>query len=651
MHAADPSRKYRLDIDGLRAIAVLLVLIFHFSLVPSITAGFTGVDVFFVISGFLITGILHRQIGKSAFGFAVFYAARIRRLAPALVATLIGTFCAGLFVLFPDDLRELAKQILAAQVYLANLYFWKTVNYFGLNGENVFLLHTWSLAVEEQFYLVYPVVLVVLHRVLPRYFWHGIAALFGVSLLLNIYFVGVKPEAVFYLLPTRAWELLAGALTVLAMGKVNASRTSKQWLGVLGIVCIGAGATLYRPGFRFPGAFALIPVAGACLVLFAHDVRPTIAARLLQWAPLRYIGRISYPLYLVHWPIHVFAARLLVGRYGYAGHAAMFCLSLLAAAAVYHLVETPIREGRWLVGRRPLLVAYGVALMATGVAVTTDIATGGLPSRFPAEVVRLANFVNDKSLPLAECEFELKGGDLQAARLCRIGAANATPRWVVAGDSHAWATHDAFDIWLKQRNEAAYFIFRHACPPLAAVHLFGDDGSCFKFNQALDQFVDRTATVDSVALVSTWRQGRERLVSTSERAKPSDEDSRQLFAQGLGAEVVRLKAAGKRVFIWEPLPGAKANVPIAMAQAALHGAPLDLDKTRDEYEREYDFFFRELDALGSRVDGVFSPAATLCASGSCITSAGGSPLYFDNSHPTRSSASYFAGVLNRVSER
>ena len=193
MHTTTQS-KYRQDIDGLRAISVLLVLIFHFSWFPPSRPGFIGVDVFFVISGFLITGIVTRQLEAGTFSLRDFYTARVRRLAPALVATLAATFCAGLVLLFPDDLRELSTQLIASQAYVANIYFWRTVNYFGLSGANVFLLHTWSLAVEEQFYLFYPLVLLLLHRFVPKRWFAGLAVLFIVSFGLNVAFVNANPK-------------------------------------------------------------------------------------------------------------------------------------------------------------------------------------------------------------------------------------------------------------------------------------------------------------------------------------------------------------------------------------------------------------------------------------------------------------------------
>jgi peptidoglycan/LPS O-acetylase OafA/YrhL len=206
--------EYRRDIDGLRAIAVMLVLVFHFSLLPAINAGFLGVDIFFVISGFLITRILQEQLSSGSFSLRTFYLNRIRRLAPALSATLFVVILAGALWLFPSDLVELAKQVLASQFYVANIYYWRSINYFGLTANDVYLLHTWSLGVEEQFYLLYPIFCILVYRYLKKYFWFVL--LFGlvVSFSVNILFVARKPELTFYLLPTRAWQLLMGAMAL-----------------------------------------------------------------------------------------------------------------------------------------------------------------------------------------------------------------------------------------------------------------------------------------------------------------------------------------------------------------------------------------------------------------------------------------------------
>ena len=201
---------YRADIDGMRAIAVMLVLVFHFSLFSVVKAGFLGVDVFFVISGFLITTILKMQLDTGRFDLRNFYVNRIRRLAPALLVVLLIVMLAGVLWLFPNDLINLSKQALVSQFYVANIYYWRNINYFGLGVHDIFLLHTWSLAVEEQFYLIYPACIWVLHRYFKRYFWAMITTGCLASFSLNILFVSCYPEATFYLLPTLRMGALDG---------------------------------------------------------------------------------------------------------------------------------------------------------------------------------------------------------------------------------------------------------------------------------------------------------------------------------------------------------------------------------------------------------------------------------------------------------
>jgi peptidoglycan/LPS O-acetylase OafA/YrhL len=288
---------YRPDIDGLRAVAVLLVLLFHFDLLLVGKAGFIGVDVFFVISGFLITSIIKRQVDTGTFSLRGFYVARVRRLAPALFATLVLVMVVGGFTLFQHDLIELASQVLYSQLYVVNIYYWRSINYFGLGTDDVFLLHMWSLAVEEQFYLFYPVLVLLIHRYQRARFWPWIAGLGTVSFVLNIVFVSLKPEATFYLLPTRAWELLAGALVSWAASSLPDRRPPiDEAAGAAGLLLIATSVATYAVGTPFPGYFALLPVAGACALLWSGRNGGTWTTRRLSLWPVTYVGKISYPL-------------------------------------------------------------------------------------------------------------------------------------------------------------------------------------------------------------------------------------------------------------------------------------------------------------------------------------------------------------------
>lgn len=642
---APASAGYRSDIDGVRAIAVLLVLVFHFELLALGKAGFIGVDVFFVISGFLITGIIRRQLEAGSFRLGAFYAHRVRRLAPALLVVLALTLAVGAADLLPGDFLELVRQAVASQFYVANIYYWKNVNYFGLGADNIFLLHMWSLAVEEQFYLLYPLLLLAVHRWWRRAFWPLVAVALLLSFALNLAFVGARPEATFYLLPTRAWELLAGAVVLLLTERWRPRRALDELLGWGGAVLIVVAVASYGEQTRFPGWFALLPVLGGMGLLMAGRNEATSMSRLLSLPAMTYVGRISYPLYLVHWPINVFATRWYGEGYGWGLRFAMFALSLVAAAAIYHAIEQPVRQRRVLARERSVIVGYGLAFAMTLIGFALVWRTGGLPQRFPDEVARLAAFAEDRSPPLAECEFSNRRGSVEP---CRIGAPGAAPRWLVYGDSHAWAAHGAFDRWLASRGEAGLFMFRNSCPPIRGVHVFKDQSQCHDFNEAMAGLLERRPEVDSVVLVSAWLQGAEaRLVPTAD-ATPSLQTSLSLLDTRFAATVQALHAAGRRVYVWEPVPGALQSVPQALARAALGREVPDLVITRERYRAEHAAFLAALEKNRTSLAGSFSPSALLCETGRCAVQIDGRPVYFDGSHVTRSSAGLWADMMSRA---
>jgi peptidoglycan/LPS O-acetylase OafA/YrhL len=631
---AIPALKYRADIDGMRAIAVMLVLVFHFSLVTGARAGFLGVDVFFVISGFLITTILKRQLDTSTFSLSAFYVNRIRRLAPALLVVLLMVSSAGALWLFPDQLIELSKQILVSQLYVANFYFWRSINYFGLGVHDVFLLHTWSLAVEEQFYLIYPVCMLLLHRHLKKYFWAAIGLGFLVSFGLNILFVSQKPEATFYLLPTRAWELLMGALVPLVAAKLERTKFIDEMISLLGASLIVIGVTCYRNDFHFPGFYALLPTIGTACLLLSGQGSVTAISKALSWTPIVYIGKISYSLYLVHWPINVFAD-LLIEDYSREWRVAMFALSIVLAALVYHLVEDPLRHKRYLATRKKLLLGYATGLAVTVSAFVVVHLVGGLPQRFPDEVLRLASYVNDKTAPLTECE----------SSFCPIGAEGQSPTWLVYGDSHAWAAHAAFDKWLRLNGQAGLFIFHHSCPPVNGVHLFGDQGACFAFNRAVMDFIERRTDISNIVLVSIWRQAIEGRLSTSSQTLLTKEQSVQLFTDGFSRTLEYLHSVGRHVYVWEPVPGARKNVPLELARATWEHKRADIEIDLAEYLNDYRFFFDALKRNRQWIDATFSPSKTLCSTGKCAVEYDGNPLYADDDHITKSSVDVWVRVL------
>jgi peptidoglycan/LPS O-acetylase OafA/YrhL len=635
---------YRPDIDGLRAIAVALVLVFHFSLIPAITAGFVGVDIFFVISGFLITTILKRELDQDRFNLLQFYVNRIRRLAPALFVVLLLTLFTGSLFLFPSELEELSIQVLASQLYIANIYYWKTISYFGLQAHDAFLLHTWSLAVEEQFYLVYPAFLLLLHRFLRSFFWQAILTCLVLSFALSIWFMDVKPEATFYLLPTRSWELMTGALVSLAAAKWTRAGPIDEAIGCFGVILIVASAVFYQRDFHFPGFYALLPTMGAaCLILSGRGAGTTVS-RLISVPPIVYIGRISYSLYLVHWPVNVLGGQI-IDDYTVTWHILLLLLSVTLAGLIYHFVENPIRSGRMLTAKRKLLLGYATGLLITASISAAIGLTSGIPQRFPDKVVELASHVNDKTEPLPKC---LYTGQRFESSLpsCEIGV-HGNPKWLVYGDSHAHAAHAVFDKWLKDRGETGALFFLWACPPLSGIHTHSGHDDCYLFNEEMRKFIEAHREFTNIVLVSTWRDEAEGL-STSSDTLLTKQESLELFSKAFYQTAKKFRELGRQVYVWEPVPGARKNVPIALARGVLEKRSADIEVSRADYMSSVKFFFDALGNSRAQVNASFSPSSILCATGSCVvTDHADVPLYSDNGHMTKSTADYWVQVLQK----
>lgn len=644
-----PRLAYRPDIDGIRAVAVLLVVVFHFHLVPGVHSGFMGVDVFFVISGFLITKIIQGQLDTGTFHLGTFWIHRIRRLAPALTTTTALTLLAGWLWLLPADFAKLAQQTIAAQLYFANIFYWRNVNYFGLQAPDVYLLHTWSLAVEEQFYVLFPLALLAIAKWARNRAVIVLTVLAVLSFGINLAFVGWKPQATFYLMPTRAWELLAGSLLALHAARLRGIPPAVAELsGVCGLACLAIAISMYREDIAFPGTFALLPVAAGVLLILAGSGNGSSAtSRLLSLRPLSYIGTISYPLYLVHWPVNVFATAALGAGYTWGWRLSMLCLSVMLAVSIYHAVEHPAR--RWLerANARTVLRWYGMALVGAVAMSVFVLGTDGAPGRYPDKVVRLASFVNDTPPPLRECEYSGVSA-LQTHALCRLGVRGvAPPHWFIYGDSHAWAATGGIDRWLKQTGQSALFVFRNSCPPVRGVNILHGGSACSQFNAAALTYLTNQPAITQVLLISTWRQAKEGLLTNSTNRQLTPGESIELFDRQFAATLEALQRFGKRVYIWEPLPGARASVPQAMARSELASTPLAIDYTRDEYFADYAFFFDALRKQRRLIAGTFSPAQELCASGRCITEIGGVPLYFDNGHLAYSLSWFWADALIR----
>lgn len=638
--AREGSISYRPDIDGLRTIAVLLVVVFHFNLFSAGDSGFVGVDVFFVISGFLITAIIRQQVEAQRFSLAGFWVKRLRRLAPALFVVLALVLGYGALRLVQADFRQLAEEVMATQFYVANIYFWRNVNYFGLQAGNIYLLHTWSLSVEEQFYIAYPLLLVLVLKFAPRRAPWVVLAATLVSFGLNLTFVGIKPEATFYLMPTRAWELLIGALITWAP-RVR-RRGIAELLGAAGVLLVVAAVAGHTPDTRFPGVFALLPTLGAAALILAGGVPSAWATRVLSTAPMVAIGRISYSLYLVHWPVNVFASQELGEGYTFGWRLAMMVLCFVLSGLLYRLVERPFRDGILLVPSGRFVQAYGVGVLASLVVCATVIATQGLPQRLPSEVARIGAFADDR--PSDRCPEFNRFAKVARPTLCALGLPDRPQEWLVWGDSHAWAAQEAIDLWLKNSGQAGRFAYMNSCPPLWGVYIPRAGTACHALNNAMMDTALHDPQVKKVFLVSSWLQGAAWL-TTDPNLHLTPPESLALFNRQFDATVRELQARGKEVYVWEPVPGARGHVPRTAAVALMRGETPRLDFSIAEYRAQTDFFFQALERNRAFVAGTFSPSQVLCQSGACASMVDGQPVYYDNGHLARSGAKRWARAL------
>jgi len=334
---------YRPDIDGLRAIAVLCVVIYH--AFPSlIQGGFVGVDVFFVISGYLISKHILEELNDGAFRIRTFYARRVRRIFPALSVVLLACFIMGWVILSPGEYKQLGRHIFAGALFLSNFLLWKEAGYFDSAAETKPLLHLWSLGIEEQFYVVWPLLLILFWRFRRHLGWM-LVGVFGISLTYSLYKVHYDTVADFYSPLTRFWELAMGAgLAFLARQNISASKASRSPISIFGLLLIIAAALVTKNNFLFPGAWALIPTVGAALMIFA-GAKAWANRRLLSIPLLVWIGLISYPLYLWHWPMLVFARIMESGTPSIKVRFWLVAASFFLAWSTYKAVERPIRKG------------------------------------------------------------------------------------------------------------------------------------------------------------------------------------------------------------------------------------------------------------------------------------------------------------------
>jgi peptidoglycan/LPS O-acetylase OafA/YrhL len=627
--------RYRADIDGLRALAILPVVLFHFH-VPYFTGGFVGVDIFFVISGYLITSLVAGEMAQGTFSLVRFYVRRIRRIFPALLAMLAVVTAAACFFLFPADLVRYARSLCATAFFGANFEFWQEAGYFDVSADQKPLLHLWSIAVEEQFYLMFPALLLLIGN-RRRLRLVGVIAILVASLGFSVWAALHAQAAGFYLLPSRAWELMLGAALALDAVSPIRNRVLREAAGALGLALIGYAIFSLSPETPFLGVYGLLPCVGTALVIHAGRGEATLTRHVLALEPLVFVGLISYSLYLWHWPIFVLAKYFLFRDLSLGERCLLIAASFIVAILSWRFVEQPLRRP---VHRRLLLPAAATAMAAVYSVGAWAVASDGLPQRLSSKLQHILAEQDDHEPRIDHC-FALTANDVKNGRLCTIGAAMGSPSFVLWGDSHADAILPAVAAIARGAGRAGLFAGGASCVPLLGVAT--PMATCKPFNDAVEKVV-LGANINEVILEARWAKyadgatyGDEPrghvVITDAQSQQPPPPDNHAVFERGLERTVRALTAAGKKVVLVASVPEIGWPVPAVLARRALAGDDLDLSPSMDTYLQRQRFVLKAF-AQMQKLYGVtvVYPHEALCTSGRCAVALNGIPLYRDEHH-------------------
>lgn len=598
--------QYRDDIDGLRAVAVILIVFFHVRL-SNVPGGFIGVDVFFVISGFLITRLITKELADDRFSFAQFYMRRLRRLGPALLVTIALTLAAGWFILPPNLYETTAQSALATLFSVSNILFWQQTGYFDISAAYKPLLHTWSLAVEEQFYLVWPAALVIsLGLLSKRGLLIGIIILSAVSLAVSQAMLGNYTSAAFYLTPFRMFAFGAGAILAVT-GWQAGNVVIANVASLAGLLVIFYVANTLPETAPFPGINSAIPAFAAALMIYAGPT--AVMNRALALAPIRYIGQISYSVYLLHWPLIVYYIFL----YGQAETAlqsmGLIALTLIAGAAMYHLVETPFRlkaQAGFKVSSGILgwgSLATAVIIAGASLLITTE---RGFPTRYAPEIrellASLDAAIDERTQATGEfsCNATTNSQDIYFDQFESCLPQTSDNLVVVLGDSHA------ADVFMGLRaaypNRAFVQMTGNGCNMTKS--LAGTD-FCTPFMQFWQSWlVDHADRLDAIV----YSQSGASLITKG--AGGIERPDAQLV-EAMNTTLRQFQIGDVPFIFWGPRPAFQPTIDIAIAGST------DLDTLRNYYK---DAEFGADFALDVGLSGYFadqsvhyvSSAAALC---------------------------------------
>ncbi|CAI1970971.1 O-acetyltransferase OatA [Serratia quinivorans] len=640
-------KNYRRDIDGLRAVAILLVVLYH-SGVTFLSGGFIGVDVFFVISGFLIGGIIYTEINNKSFSYSRFYTRRIKRIAPALLVMLLLCSIFSFFYLSPLELKDFSLFSGSTILSVPNIMLWHKTNYFSPNAELNPLLMTWSLGVEEQFYIFLPIIISVIVRFNKKVI-ASVAVISIISFFLCVVLTKTNPLFSFFMLPTRAWELGMGVILSIMHkeGRLNSLPLKiKEFIFIIGLTLILFSAINFDKHTSFPGYAAILPVVGSLLIILGNG---RISSILLGNRVMVFIGLVSYSWYLWHWPLLSFSRLSINSQLSVYSGLLISIVALFIAYLSYLFVETPFRKG-FKFANRKIIFGYLAVSILLFLPTSTSYLLQGIPQRVnpvvaQAEIDKLSSIADRCLVGYGSISYSKDRSCLSTSQQDAIA---------LVGDSHAAALRGGVDQYAKKHNMGVYQLTKASCPMLLGVtRMMGSYPShaieCETYNNKALELITNNEKIKSVVISASWDSGLDD-IDGGYTVINAGRHGLSALAYGLNNVIKKLTNSGKKVIIVKDVPLLGFNVVRAIdnqqiplrriVNQLIQPSPLNEESTND-----YRLPNEEVNTLLATIAGkhrieVFNPVPNLCDAIGCKFKSNNRPFYYDDQHLTYLGSTY-----------
>lgn len=638
------SISYRKEIDGLRAIAILPVVLFHAGF-EIISGGFLGVDIFFVISGYLITSIIAADLSKERFSIVEFYERRARRILPALAVVTLTTSILGLIFLPSFLYKEFSQSLVAVSTFLSNVFFYQEGGYFGTKFDEMPMLHTWSLAVEEQFYVIFPIVMLLLWSKGKTTVLNIIFLITLFSVIYAQFLAATNQQAAnFYLIFSRAWELLLGAIVALKYEELNNIKaTNKNILSSLGFIIIIASLLLFDKSTLHPSLYTLIPILGTCLVISFSTSKNT-AGKILCSRLLVRIGLVSYSIYLWHQPILALLKIKTIGTPEPYKLALAVILTYILAELSLKLIESPFRN-RERFSRQSIFIMSGLTLSTMLFLGLLGHFMNGFPTRFNQEYLATVEHSPKREACHSSTFHYIEPNDA-----CTYFGKNRS--WAVIGDSHAVELSYALASKLEKQgnDEGVHHLSFSSCSP--AINYESNNDACTRWARSSLTFLESSKAIRNVVIAyrhSFYLYGDHldnfpkqpnlnpnRMMSNDYKSLDKHQ-ARELYWNSFETMVTRIIKSGKKVYILYPVPELPSHVNNILTSFSIFDQTTTLDvhatTETESYKKRHSFILNKLDSLkyDNQVIAI-KPSDALCTKTHCKTVLNNQALYFDDDH-------------------